>query len=111
MIFSHALRPYSPQTIPLRILDDLGVQALGVLDVDGLDVRVQLLLGALLVVSLSGDADTETERNALDAGFPNLLVELRVEADVLGALVYVLAELNGTCPHAMARESCEVGER
>jgi hypothetical protein len=64
--------------IPLSILDDLGVQTLGVLDVDGLDVRVELLLGALLVVTLTGDADTETERNALDTGLPDLLVELGV---------------------------------
>jgi hypothetical protein len=62
------------------------VQTLGVLDVDGLDVRVQLLLGALLVVTLTADADTEAERNALDAGFPDLLVQLGVKADILGAL-------------------------
>jgi hypothetical protein len=73
-------------TNPLRVLNDLGVQTLGVLDVDGLDVRVQLLLGALLVVTLAADADTEAERNALDTGFPDLLVQLRVEADILGAL-------------------------
>jgi hypothetical protein len=62
------------------------VQTLGVLDVDGLDVRVQLLLGALLVVTLTGDANTEAVWDTLDAGFPDLLVELGVEADVLGAL-------------------------
>jgi|TARA_R110002003_G_scaffold38_2_gene2325 hypothetical protein len=54
------------------------VQTLGVLDVDSLDVRVQLLLGALLVVTLTADADTETEGNALDASLPDLLVELGV---------------------------------
>ena len=62
----------------LSILNDLGVKTLGVLDVDGLDVGVELLLGTLLVVTLTGDADAETERNALDAGFPHLLVELGV---------------------------------
>ena len=62
----------------LSILNDLGVKTLGVLDVDGLDVGVELLLGTLLVVTLSGDADTETERNALDAGLPDLLVKLGV---------------------------------
>jgi hypothetical protein len=67
------------------------VQTLGVLDVDSLDVGVKLLLGALLVVTLTADADTETERNALDAGFPDLLVQLGVEADILGALSYLLA--------------------
>jgi hypothetical protein len=54
------------------------VETLGVLDVDGLDIRVQLLLGALLVVTLTADAHTEAERNALDAGFPHLFVELGV---------------------------------
>ena len=48
--------------------------------------NVKLLLGTLLVVTLSRDAHTQPEGNALDAGFPNLLVELRVEADILGAL-------------------------
>jgi len=80
-------------TNPLRVLDDGGLQTLGVLNVDGLHVRVQLLLGALLVVSLTGDADAQTERNALDAGFPNLLVELGVEADVLGALIWLSASV------------------
>jgi hypothetical protein len=62
------------------------VQTLGVLDVDSLDVRVQTLHGALLVVTLAGDAHAQTEGNALDAGLPDLLVQLGVEADVLGAL-------------------------
>lgn len=77
----------------LCVLDNGGLETLGVLDVDGLDVAVELLLGVLLVVTLAGDADTETERNALDAGLPDLLVELGVEADVGGALMenHVLA--------------------
>lgn len=68
------------------VLDDSGLETLRVLDVHGLDVGVKLLLSALLVVTLTGDADTKTERNTLDAGFPDLLVQLRVEADVVGAL-------------------------
>jgi hypothetical protein len=87
----HALRPshvFLPNAnIPLRVLDDGSLQTLGILNVDGLHVRVQLLLGTLLVVSLTGNADAQAERNALDAGFPYLLVELGVEADVLGALI------------------------
>ena len=71
--------------IDLSILDDLGLQTLGVLDVDGLDVGVKLLLGTLLVVTLTGDANTEAERNALDTRLPDLLVELGVEADIVGA--------------------------
>lgn len=70
----------------LSVLNDSGVQTLGVLDVDSLDVGVQLLLGTLLVVTLAGNADPETERNTLDTGFPDLLVQLGVETDVLGAL-------------------------
>ena len=70
----------------LLVVDNSGVETLGLLDVDGVDHRVQLLLGVLLVVTLAGDADTQTEGNALDTGFPDLLVELGVEADVLGAL-------------------------
>jgi hypothetical protein len=63
------------------------VETLGVLDVDGLDVGVELLLGALLVVTLTGDADAQAEGNTLDAGLPDLLVELGVEADVASALL------------------------
>lgn len=63
------------------------MEALGVLDVDSLDVGVETLLGVLLIVTLAGDADTDTEGNALDTGFPDLLVQLGVDADVLGALL------------------------
>lgn len=62
------------------------MQTLGVLDVDGLDVGVQTLLGTLLVVTLAGDANTETEGDTLDTGLPDLLVESGVETDVLGTL-------------------------
>jgi hypothetical protein len=64
------------------------MQALGLLllDIDSLDVAVQLLLGALLVVSLSADAHAQSEWNALDAALPDLLVQLRVETDVAGSL-------------------------
>lgn len=67
------------------------MQALGVLDVDSLDVGVEALLGVLLVVTLAGDADTETEGDTLDTGFPDLLVELGVDTDVLGTLLNTLA--------------------
>lgn len=62
------------------------MKTLDILDVDSLDVGVELLLGALLVVTLAGDADTETVGDALDTGFPDLLVELGVDTDVGGAL-------------------------
>lgn len=73
-------------SINLLVVDNGGLETLGLLDVDGLDVGVELLLGALLVVTLTGDADTETEGNTLDTALPDLLVELGVETDVLGAL-------------------------
>ena len=72
----------------LLVVNNSSVETLGLLDVDSLDVRVELLLGALLVVTLTGDAHTETERNALDTAFPDLLVQLGVEADVAGALLH-----------------------
>lgn len=68
------------------LVNNGGVQTLGVLDVDGLHVGVQLLLGILLVVTLTRDAHTQTEGDTLDTGFPDLLVQLGVETDVLGAL-------------------------
>lgn len=61
-------------------------EALGVLDIHGLNVAVQLLLGILLIISSSGDSDTESERNALDTTLPDLLVQLGVQADIVGAL-------------------------
>lgn len=70
----------------LLLLDGGRDQALGVLDVDGLDVAVELLLGAVLIVSSSGDADADSVWHALDTLLPHLLVQLGVEADIGGAL-------------------------
>ena len=64
------------------LLNNGGLQTLRVLDVHSLHVGVQLLLGVLLVVTLTADAHAEAERNALDTGLPDLLVQLRVETDV-----------------------------
>lgn len=69
----------------LLLHNDRG-KALGVPDVDGLDVAVQLLLGVLLVVSSPRDADADAVGNTLDALLPHLLVELGVETNVGGAL-------------------------
>lgn len=81
-------RNTSPEQEAIHLfVNNSGVQTLGVLDVDGLNVGVESLLGALLVVTLAGDADTEAERNTLDTSFPDLLVQLGVEADILGALI------------------------
>lgn len=62
------------------------MQTLGVLDVDGLDVGVQTLLSTLLVVTLAGNADAQAERDTLDTGLPDLLVQGGVKTDVLGTL-------------------------
>jgi len=70
----------------LCVLHNRRLQTLGVLDVDSLHIRVQLLLGTLLVVTLTRYPDTEAEWDTLDAGLPDLLVQLRVEADVGCAL-------------------------
>jgi len=68
------------------LLDDNRVQTLGVLDVDGLHIAVELLLGALLVVTPPRDADAEPVANTLDTLLPDLLVQLGVEADIGGTL-------------------------
>lgn len=78
--------PFSVVATNLLVVNNSSVKTLGLLNVDSLDVRVELLLGALLVVTLTRDAHTETEGNALDTAFPDLLVQLGVEADVAGAL-------------------------
>jgi hypothetical protein len=52
------------------------VQALGLLllNIDGLHVAIQLLLGALFVVSLPADAHAKSEGDAFDAALPDFLV-------------------------------------
>jgi len=70
----------------LSILNDNSLETLGALDVHGLDVAVELLLGALLIVTLARDAYTETVWHTLDTRLPDLLVELGVETDVAGTL-------------------------
>lgn len=48
------------------------------------------MLGTLLVVTSARDTDTETVRNALDSLLPDLLVQQRVDADILGSLSFLL---------------------
>lgn len=62
------------------------LQTFGVLHIDGLNVAVQLLLGTVLVVTLTRDANAKSEWDTLDTALPDLLVELGVETDVLGTL-------------------------
>jgi hypothetical protein len=70
---------------------DGGVESLGVLDVDGLNVGKETVLGTLLVVTLTADTDTESVRDTLDSLLPDLLVELGVETDVLGSLLLLVS--------------------
>ena len=76
-------------------LDDGRLESLGRLAGHVRDERVELLLGVLLVVSLAGDAESHPVWDGLDAHLPNLLVELRVEPDVLGAHVLAGKLLDG----------------
>ena len=92
------------------LLDDNRVQTLGVLDVDGLHVAVELLLGALLVVTPPGDADAEPVRNALDTLLPDLLVELGVHADVDGTLRAISVSLQYVTP-APVQQPCSFVSR
>ena len=62
------------------------METLGVLDVDGLHVAVQLLLGTLLVVSSSGNSHAEAVWDTLDTLLPDLLVQLGVQTDIGGTL-------------------------
>jgi hypothetical protein len=68
--------------IHLCVLNNSGLETLGILHIDRLNVAVQLLLRTLLVVTLSRDSDSESERNALDTSLPDLLVQLGVKTDI-----------------------------
>jgi hypothetical protein len=65
-------------------LDDLSFKTLWISNVDSLNVREKLLLSTLLVVSLSGDTDTDSVWDTLDTSGPKLLVQLRVDTDIRG---------------------------
>lgn len=70
-------------SLGLGALDRDGVKTLGRLAGDVRDVAVELLLCALLVVSLSCDSESHSVWDVLDSHLPDLLVELWVETDVL----------------------------
>jgi hypothetical protein len=72
--------------ISRSILYHGSLQTLWVLHIHCLHVAVELLFRALLVVSLTRYAHTKTERYTLDAGFPDLLVQLRIETNIRCAL-------------------------
>lgn len=63
------------------------------------DVAVQLLLSTFLVVSLSSDSKSHSVRDGFDTHFPDLLVQLWVETNVLGSHVFSGELLDGLdCP-------------
>lgn len=64
-----------------------GLKSLSRLTGDVRDVAVQLLLSSLLIITLSCDSQSHSVRNSLNTHSPDFLVQLRVEADVLGAHV------------------------
>lgn len=59
------------------------------------DNAVELALGALLVVALTVDADTDATGDILNATAPDGLVQLRVDTDVLGAHLLLDEGLDG----------------
>jgi len=92
--------PFQRRAMQCKLLFDNGsMQAFGILDVDTLHIAVEFLLGTFLVVTLAGDADSDSERDSSNTRFPDLLVQLRVETDVLGALVEdAVSPEPPTCP-------------
>lgn len=71
---------------PPLLLDDHRLEALGILNIDGLHVTVELLLGTLLVISFPRDSHPKPVWDALDTALPYLLVQLGVESDIGGTL-------------------------
>lgn len=70
----------------LILLNRHRLQTLGVLDIDSLHEAEQLLLGTLLVITLSRDTHTQSVWHTLNTLLPDLLIELWIEADVPGTL-------------------------
>ena len=54
-------------------------------DGDGSDIGVQLFSGILVIAELSGETNTDTGGDRLDALLPHFLVERGVETDILGS--------------------------
>lgn len=58
------------------------MQTLGGSNRDWLNESEQLLLGILLVVSLSGDSQSQSEWNTLHTSLPQSNVQFRVQSDI-----------------------------
>jgi hypothetical protein len=74
--FAHTPSIESTAPISSRVLNNHGMQTLSLLllNINGLHIAIQLLLGALFVVSLSADAHAQSEGDAFDAALPDFLV-------------------------------------
>lgn len=77
---------HSPYTNSL-VVNNNGVESLDRGNVDWLNVSEKLLLGILILVSLSGDSDSESVRSSLDTSLPDGYVKLWVKSDILGSHV------------------------
>jgi len=66
------------------LVNDLGLESLEGGDWDVGDIGVQLLLGILVIVTLTGQADANAVLDGLDTLGPDLLVQGRVQADIRG---------------------------
>lgn len=68
----------------LFVIDNSGLQTLEGGDGDERDIRVELLLGILIIVTLAGNADTDAVGNLLDTVGPDSLVQGGVKTDING---------------------------
>lgn len=80
-------------SLPHLLVNSLCGQVLEGSDRNECDQSVQLLLGILIFVSLSGESDADSEGNISDSLRPHKLVELCINTDVLGAHL-LLSELH-----------------
>ena len=62
---------------------DLGGALVEFVNLDELNETVEFLLGILILVSLSGDSDSDLAGNVSDTVHPDVSVELSVDADIL----------------------------
>ena len=75
----------TPAAVDLLLHLDAAVELLERVNLNVLNVRVQLLLGLLVVVALACEAHADPVRDVPDPLGPYRLVEGGVHADVLGA--------------------------
>jgi hypothetical protein len=79
----------------LFVIDNSGLQAHEGGDGDVRDIRVKLLLGILIIVTLAGNADTDAVGNLLDTVGPDSLVQGGVKTDISGTHGLLSKSLDG----------------